>query len=88
MAATDSSYELRVSKVGYLNGQWNDWTGEPLTVARSFVSTAKEQRFSGSRTWLTISAVGAATIAFIASHGLQGFGSGGKEGGGPKPAPD
>jgi hypothetical protein len=88
ISTTDSAYSLRVSRVSYLNGQSNNWTGERLLVPRSFVTNAKEQKFSKSRTWLTAAAVGAGVIAFIASRGLLGFGSGGGEGGAPPPNPN
>jgi hypothetical protein len=75
ISSTDSSYSLLVSKVRYLNGQSNDWSGEPLLVDRNFVSRAREQRFSRGRTFLTGTAVGVAAIAFIATRGLLGFGT-------------
>jgi len=70
---SDSAYTLRVVRVGYLNGQSNQWNGEPLIVAREFVGTAKERKFSKSRSWLTAGAVSLAAVAFIASRGLLGF---------------
>ena len=83
--SSDSAYTLRVTRVGYLNGQSNNWTGEPLVVAREFVMNATEQKFSKSRTWLTATAVTAAVVAFISTRGLLGFGNEPKEtGGGPK----
>lgn len=88
ISASDSSYALHVTKVGYVNGQSNNWTGEPLVVLRSFVSNAKEQRFSKSRTWLTATAATAAAITFIVTRGLGTFGGSSREGGGPKPAPE
>jgi len=88
IVSSDSAYTLRVSKVGYLNGQANKWNGEPLVVLNEFVSKATEQRFSRSRTWLTATAVTAAAIAFVSTRGLLGFGSGSTPGGGGKPKPD
>lgn len=85
MSSSDSAYSIRVLKVGYLNGQSNNWTGEPLLVERSFISTAKEQKFSRGRTWFTAAAVTAATIAFVASRGLLGFGSSSSDSGGGRP---
>ena len=86
--STDSAYSLRVTKVSYLNGQSNNWTGEALLVPRSVVTNAREQRFSRSRTWVAAAAVGGGLIAFIASRGLLGFGSGGGSGKNPPPNPD
>jgi len=88
IATSDSAYSLRVSKVGYLNGQSNNWTGEPLVVEKSFVARAMEQRFSKSRTWATATGVGAAAVLFIATRGLLGFGSGSNGSGNPKPKPE
>lgn len=83
---SDSAYKLGVRRVGYLNGQSNTWTGEPLLVARDFVTKATQQRFSRSRTWLTATGLTAAAVAFISSRGLLGIGSDSKKSGdGPKP---
>ena len=79
---SDTAYSLRVVRVGYLNGQSNYWNGELLTVSRTFVNRAMERRHSSRRTWLTVSGITAATVLFIATRGLLGFGSGG-DGGGP-----
>jgi len=83
--STDSAYSLRVTKVSYLNGQSNSWTGEALLVPRSLVTNAREQRFSRSRTWITAAAVGGGLIAFIATRGLLGFGNAGSPSGNPPP---
>jgi hypothetical protein len=83
---SDSAYKLGVTRVGYMNGQSNKWTGEPLLVEREFVTKATQQKFSKSRTWLTATGVTAAAVAFISSRGLLGFGSEAKTGrGGPPP---
>lgn len=84
-ADADSAYSLKVVRVGYLNGQSNHWNGERLTVDRNFVNRAMERRFSSSRTWLTVSAISAATVLFIATRGLFGFGSEGRPGNGGEP---
>jgi hypothetical protein len=83
--STDSAYSLRVTKVSYLNGQSNEWTGEALLVPKNLVTNAREQRFSRSRSWVAAAAVGGGLIAFIASRGLLGFGSGGSTGKNPPP---
>jgi hypothetical protein len=88
VSSTDSAYSLRVTRVSYLNGQSNSWTGERLVVPRDLVTNAKEKRFSRSRTWIAAAAVGAGLVAFIASRGLLGFGSGGSDGGQPPPNPN
>jgi hypothetical protein len=85
MSLSDSAYGVRVVRVGYLNGQSNQWNGEPLMVSKAFVGNARERRFSRSRTWLTAGGVTAAAIAFIASRGLLGFGSEVRNNGNPPP---
>jgi hypothetical protein len=82
---SDSAYTLRVVRVGYLNGQSNNWNGEPLFISREFVGIAKERTFSRSRSWLTVGGVSLAAVAFISSRGLLGFGSEGRKGGGGPP---
>jgi hypothetical protein len=82
---SDSAYRLGVTRVGYLNGQSNKWTGEPLVVAKEFVTNAREEKFSKSRTWLTAGAMTAAAVVFISTRGLLGLGSGSKTGGGGPP---
>jgi hypothetical protein len=85
---SDSAFKLGVTRVGYMNGQSNKWTGEPLLVARDFVTKATQQSFSKSRTWLTATGLTAAAVAFISSRGLLGLGSGTKSGGGGPKQPD
>jgi hypothetical protein len=81
---SDSAYRLGVTRVGYLNGQSNKWTGEPLVVSKEFVTNAREEKFSKSRTWLTAGAMTAAAVVFISTRGLLGLGSGSKDpGNGP-----
>jgi hypothetical protein len=82
---SDSTYSLRVLRVGYLNGQSNEWKGEPLIVRRDFVGIARERKFSRGRTWLTATGISLAAVAFIGSRKLLGFGSSASQGGGPPP---
>ena len=78
VGSPDSSLLLSVARVGYLNGQSNKWNGERLSVARNLVDRATERRFSPARTWITVAAATAVTIAFIASRNLLGLGSEGR----------
>ena len=72
---SDSAYVLRVSSVQYLNGQTNQWSGEPLTIRSDLVGRARTREYSRKRTWaLGIGAV-ATVVAFALSQDL--FGSGG-----------
>lgn len=81
---TDAAYTLRVVRVGYLNGQSNNWNGEPLVISRDLVGNVKQRRLSRTRSWLVGTGVSAAAVVFIATRGLFGFGSDG-EGGGDGP---
>jgi hypothetical protein len=83
----DSAYQLNVISVQYLNGERNNWTGEPLTVAREFVGAMKQRQFSRSRTWLTAAAIAVGTTAFIVTRGLLGSGSPERDPGGGEPGP-
>lgn len=71
----DSAYRLKVVSVGYLNGQSNQWSGEPLVVSKQFVKDVRARQFSRSRTFLTAATLVAGAVVFIASRGLFGFGS-------------
>lgn len=83
----DSVYVFRVSSIEYLNGQRNRWTGEPLTVSRSFVTNVRYREFSRSRTALATAIGIGAVVAFIASRGILGFGNTSPDPG-PPPPPD
>ncbi len=85
VTTADSVYGLRVSKISYLNGQANNWSGELLVIPRMFVTNARQRKLSKSRSWLAGSAVAAAIAAFIASRDILGFGSSPKEDGPGKP---
>jgi hypothetical protein len=76
VASTDSAYSLMVSRVGYLNRQANDWTGERLVIPRMFVSNVQQRTFSKGRTGVAAALVTAAVAGFIASRGLLGSGTG------------
>lgn len=83
-SSSDSAYSLLVRRVQYLNGQSNVWNGEPLTVPKDFVGTARQRTLSPSRTWLSAGAITLAAAVFISSRHLLGFGT---EPGGPKQGP-
>lgn len=72
--ATDSAYLLRVARVTNLRGVQTPWRGETVSVARAWVATTYERRFSPSRTYLIAGLSTALLAAFIATHG---FGLGG-----------
>ena len=83
-AETDSTYALNVASVGYLNGQSNKWSGEPLLLRKDFIGNVRERKFSRSRTALVTGSAVGGVLLFALTRGLFGFGSStdGK-GGGP-----
>ncbi len=80
----DSAYALRVSRIQYLTGQSNSWTGERLMIPRMFVTNAREEKFSRGRSVLAGTLVTTAIVAFITSRNLLGFGSSPTDKGGTK----
>ena len=84
-SSSDSSYVLRVSSVRYLNGQSNQWSGEPLTVRANLVGSAQERKFSRSRTWALGLGVAAAVLAVFLTTDLLGSGNPSRDPGTPPP---
>lgn len=83
---TDSVYALNVASVGYLNGQSNRWSGEPLTVRKDFIGNVRERKFSRGRTALATGTGIGGVLFFALTRGLFGFGSSGSGGKGGDPA--
>ncbi|HEY4953588.1 MAG TPA: hypothetical protein VII02_01755 [Gemmatimonadaceae bacterium] len=79
---TDTSYELSVTAVSYMNGQTNRWTNEPLSVLNSFVSQTQQRKFSRSRTALAAGLAVGGVLAFALTRSLLGSGSPGTTPGG------
>lgn len=75
----DSALVLHISAVEYLNGQLNRWNGERVAVAQDLVGSARERRFSRSRTWLAVGGTiaGVALLAGLVSLVASGFDDGG-----------
>lgn len=73
-SVTDSGYVLRVQSVRYLNGQLNQWSGEEFTMPTAYVSRARQQEFSKSRTFLLAAGLTAALVAVLAQLDLVGGG--------------
>jgi hypothetical protein len=71
---TDSIFSLNVASVGYLNGQSNRWSGEPLTVRKDFITNVRERRFSKGRTIMASGSVVGGILVFALTRGLFGFG--------------
>lgn len=74
-SVTDGGYLMRVQSVRYLNGQVNQWSGEEITVPASYVSRARQQVFSRTRTALLAAGIGAALVALVLSLDLVGGGA-------------
>ena len=74
-SGSDSSYVLRVASVRYLNGQSNQWSGEPLTIRADLVGRARERQFSRKRTWAVGLGAAAAILTFALSTDLLGSGA-------------
>jgi hypothetical protein len=72
---TDSAYVLAVTQVGYLNGQSNRWTNEPLTIRSDLVRELRQRSFSRSRTTLMAGIGIGAVAALIATLSLIGSGN-------------
>lgn len=68
----DSVYVVNVSSVKYLNGQSNGWSGESLTVGKSFVSSLREREFSRGRTMMAAGGGVGAVLLFALSRSLGG----------------
>jgi hypothetical protein len=68
----DSVYVLNVSSVKYLNGQSNTWSGESLTVAKTYVSSLREREFSRGRTVVVAGGGVGAVLLFALSRSLLG----------------
>lgn len=79
-AETDSTYALSVASVGYLNGQSNRWSGEPLMVRKDFIANLRERKFSRGRTALVTGTAVGGVLLFALTRGLFGFGSTGSDG--------
>ena len=80
-AASDSQYVLRVSSVHYLNGQSNQWSGEPLALRADLVGRARQKNYSRSRTWALGLGAAALLVGFLLSEDLLG------NRGGPRKSP-
>ncbi len=87
LAAADSALTVSVATVRQRNGIESYWTGEHVTIARSYIATLEERQVSRPRT--TVAAAGftllvsAIAAAFVignsnGSSGGSGSGTGGK----------
>ena len=83
--ATADDLTLAVSEVVDVRGTHSKWTGEPVSLPRSYVLMTYQKKFSGSRTALLAAAAVGGIVALIASRNLLGLGGNGDTGQGPPP---
>ena len=76
IGSTDSDYTLQVAGITDIRGAMSRWSGETITLRRSWVGNAYERRFSKPRTYLLAGALTAGFVAFAASRHLFGIGGG------------
>ncbi|HLQ59455.1 MAG TPA: hypothetical protein VK113_08080 [Gemmatimonadales bacterium] len=80
LQATPSDFVVAVSDVVDIRGTHSRWTGESVSLPRSYVMMTYEKQFSRSKTALLATAIGAGIVAIIASRSLLGFGGSGDTG--------
>jgi len=80
LQATPDDLVLAVSDVVDIRGTHSKWTGESVSLPRSYVMMTYQKQFSRSRTTLLATAVAGGIIAIIASRSLLGFGGSGDTG--------
>lgn len=83
--ATSDDLTLAVSQVVDGRGTHTKWTGESVSLPRSYVLMTYQKKFSGSRTALVAVATVGGLLALIASRNLLGLGGSGETGQGPPP---
>jgi hypothetical protein len=80
LQATPVDLVLAVSDVVDIRGIHSKWTGESISLPRSYVMMTYEKRFSTSKTVLLATAVAGGIAAIIAGRNLLGFGGSGDPG--------
>jgi len=80
LQATPADFVLAVSDVVDIRGTHSKWTGESVSLPRSYVMMTYEKQFSRSRTVLLATAVAGGIVAIIAARNLLGFGGSGDNG--------
>jgi len=78
--ASSDDLVLAVSDVVDIRGTRSKWTGETISLPRTYVMTTYQKRFSRSKTALVATAVGAGIVAIIAGRNLLGFSGSGNTG--------
>jgi hypothetical protein len=70
----DSTYQMQVSAVQYIDGRVDKWSGEQVMVPASAVGVAETRTLSRSRTTLAAVLSAAVVVVFIVSRSLGVFG--------------
>jgi hypothetical protein len=80
LQATPEDFVVAVSDVVDIRGTRSKWTGESVSLPRSYVMMTYEKQFSRSKTVLLATAVAGGIVAIIAGRNLLGFGGSGNTG--------
>jgi len=80
LQATPADLVLAVSDVVDIRGIHSKWTGESVSLPRSYVMTTYQKQFSRSKTVLLATAVAGGIAAIIAGRNLLGIGGSGDSG--------
>ncbi len=83
LQATPDDLVLAVSDVVDIRGTHSKWTGESVSLPRSYVSLTYQKQFSRAKTVLVATAVAGGIVAIIAGRNLLGFGGHGETGPNP-----
>ncbi|HXL54064.1 MAG TPA: hypothetical protein VN945_13110 [Gemmatimonadales bacterium] len=75
IGSTDSEYTLRIAGVTDIRGRESRWSGEQVSLRRTWVGNAYERRFSKPRTYLLVGALTAGLATFVVTRHLFGIGS-------------
>ncbi len=74
VGSTDSDYTLRVAAVTDIRGAQSRWSGEMVTLRRTWVGNAYERHFSKARTYLLVGTLTAGFATFAITRHLFGIG--------------
>jgi hypothetical protein len=74
IGATDSEYLLRIAGVTDIRGRESHWSGERVSLRRSWVDNAYERRFSKPRTYALVGALAAGFATIVVTRHLFGIG--------------
>ena len=75
IGSTDSEYTLRIAGVTDIRGRESRWSGEQISLRRTWVGNAYERRFSKPRTYVLVGILAAGFGTFVVTRHLFGIGS-------------